>query len=172
MKFSLKKQIANIITSIRIILSIPLFFSQTFSPLFYVFYILCGVSDMIDGTIARKTHSQSEFGQKLDSIADFIFIVVCLIKIITAIQIQTFIWIWILIIALIKIANVIIGYITKKEFIFLHTILNKITGFVLFIFPLTINFIPVIYSASFCCLLATVAAIQEGFCLRKTLIIK
>lgn len=39
---------------------------------------------MMDGAVARKTGSVSKFGSKLDSVADFVFIVVCLIKILPA----------------------------------------------------------------------------------------
>ena len=51
---------------------VMLFFT-VFSPLFFVFYLLAGFSDMIDGTIARKTNTASEFGAKLDTVADLIF---------------------------------------------------------------------------------------------------
>lgn len=45
---------ANIITSSGILCSIVLLFFPAFSPCFYFFYIICGFSDMIDGTVARK----------------------------------------------------------------------------------------------------------------------
>lgn len=35
---------------------------------------------MIDGTIARKTNNANEFGSRLDTIADFAFVVACMIK--------------------------------------------------------------------------------------------
>lgn len=161
----LKKQIANILTFTRIVLSIPLLIVKTFSLPFYILYLLCGFTDMIDGTVARKTHSESSFGQKLDSIADFIFIVVCLIKIVPCIKLDVFFGVWILIIAMIKIGNVLIGYAKHRKIILLHTVLNKITGFVLFVFPLTIPFIKLSYTIFACCLLATVAAIYEGCCI-------
>ena len=62
---------ANIITGIRILCSIALLFFPAFSPSFYALYIAAGVSDMIDGTVARKTGTASEFGSKLDTAADF-----------------------------------------------------------------------------------------------------
>ena len=72
--------IANIITSCRILCSMGILCFPAFSPEFYTMYFLCGFSDMIDGTIARKTNAVSEFGSKLDTVADFVFVVVCLIK--------------------------------------------------------------------------------------------
>ena len=81
------KHIANILTSCRIFGSILLLFFPAFSVDFYITYLLCGVSDMIDGTIARKTNSASKFGSQQDTIADFVFVVVSLIKMLPAIHI-------------------------------------------------------------------------------------
>ena len=61
---------ANIITGFRVLLSIALLFCQVFSPVFYVLYLIAGVSDMIDGTIARRTNTVSEFGARFDTAAD------------------------------------------------------------------------------------------------------
>ena len=61
----MKKHIANIITASRIVFSLPLFFIPLSSVWFYVLYLLCGFSDMIDGTIARTTGAVSEFGARL-----------------------------------------------------------------------------------------------------------
>ena len=55
----MKKHIANIITSCRILCSIIMMFFPVFSVMFYIMYLLCGLTDMIDGTIARKTNTAS-----------------------------------------------------------------------------------------------------------------
>lgn len=154
---------ANFITLCRIVFSIILIFVPVFSPEFYTFYLLAGFSDMIDGTIARKTSTVSEFGSKLDTIADFTFIVICLIRIIPAINIPLCVWIWIIIIAVIKVFNILYGFIIKKEMVAEHTIINKITGFLLFIFPLTIKIINTNYTLAICAIVATIAAIHEGY---------
>ena len=67
----MKKHIANIVTSCRIIFSILMLFFPVFSPWFYVMYLLCGLTDMVDGTIARKTNTVSTFGARFDTAADF-----------------------------------------------------------------------------------------------------
>ena len=108
------KHIANILTGSRIFGSILLLFFPAFSSGFYITYLLCGFSDMIDGTIARKTNSTSNFGSQLDTIADFIFVVVSLFKLILATRIPWWLWIWGGIIAVIKISNIIWGYVSKK----------------------------------------------------------
>ena len=116
---------------------------------------------MADGTIARRTKSQSELGARLDTVADSVFVAVCFVKILLTMQFPVWLWIWIVIIAIIKIGNFIWVLICNKKRIFLHTILNKATGFILFLFPLTLSFIEPVYSSAAVCLIATLSAIDE-----------
>ena len=88
------KNVANILTGFRILGSILLLFFPVFSEAFYSIYLLCGFSDMIDGTIARKTNSASEFGAKLDTVADIVFVVVSMIKLLPTIHIPGWLWGW------------------------------------------------------------------------------
>ena len=157
---------ANIITGIRIVCSIALLFTPVFSPVSYVLYIAAGVSDMIDGTVARKAGTVSEFGSKLDTVADLVLVTVCLIKILPVIHIPMWLIIWIIVIAAIKGINLISGYVMHKEFVAVHTVMNKITGILLFILPLTFTIIDMKYSGAFVSAVATFAAIQEGHYIR------
>jgi len=157
---------ANIITGIRIICSVALLLCSVFSPEFYTLYIIAGVSDMIDGEVARKTGTVSEFGSKFDTAADFVFVVVCLIKVVPAIQAPTWLIVWIIVIAVIKVINLISGYIMRKEIVVLHTEMNKVTGMLLFVLPITLTFIDLKYSGAFVSAAATFAAIQEGHLIR------
>ena len=111
----MKKYIANIITGSRIIFCLPLLFIPLSSAWFYVFYLFCGLTDMIDGTIARKTETDSEFGARLDTVADFVFMFVCSIKILPLIHIPVWLWVWIIIVALIKIFNITLAFIHTKK---------------------------------------------------------
>ena len=117
---------------------------------------------MIDGTIARKTNSVSEFGSQLDTAADLVFVAVSLIKILPIIHIPQWLWIWGGVIAAIKLRNILWGYALKKQFLSLHTSMNKATGLVLFLLPLTLSFVELEYSAIAVCSIASFAAIQEG----------
>ena len=160
------KNIANSITIIRILCSIALLFFPAFSTAFYVLYITAGVSDMVDGWVARMTHTASELGAKLDTIADIVFVIVCLAKLLPVLDIPVWLWVWIGIIALIKIINIVSGYIVQKRFVSVHSTVNKVTGLLLFVFPLTLSFIDLKYSAAVVCIFATFAAIQEGHFIR------
>ncbi len=153
---------ANTITSCRILCSVMLLFF----PVFYILYCVAGFTDMIDGVIARKTGSVSEFGSTLDSVADFVFITVYLIKLLPVLTISTQLWIWVGMIAVTKIINVISGYIIQKRLVVKHTVLNRITGAMLFILPLTVSAVDLKYSAGIACAVASFAALQEGYLIR------
>ncbi len=157
---------ANIVTSLRIVCSIALLFCPVFSSAFYALYLTAGVSDMVDGWIARRTHTASELGAKLDTIADIVFVIVCLVKLLPVLNIPVWLYVWIGVIALIKIINIISGFVVQKRFVSVHSIMNKTTGLLLFIFPLTISFIDLKYTAALVCIFATFAAIQEGHFIR------
>lgn len=154
---------ANIITLFRIMYSIAMLFFPTLSTTFYALYIAAGFSDMIDGAVARKTDTVSKFGSQLDTFADILFVIVCLIKLLPVLDIPVWLYIWILVIAFIKVANIAVGYIRQKAFAAVHSMINKVTGCLLFLFPLTLTFIDLRYSAVFVCFIATAAAVHEGY---------
>ena len=156
------KHIANILTSCRILGSILLLFFPVFSLVFYILYLFCGFSDMIDGTIARKTNSASQFGSRLDTIADLVFVVAAMIKLLPVIHLPGWLWIWGGVIAIIKLTNIVLGFVRRKKLVAYHTVLNKTTGLLCFLLPLTLQVIEPIYSFAVVCIMATVAAIQES----------
>lgn len=157
---------ANIITFIRVLCSIAILFCQVFSAFFYVLYITAGVSDMVDGWVARKTNTAIALGAKLDTIADIIFVVACLLKLLPVVEIPTWLYVWISIIVLIKIINIVSGYVVQKQFVAIHSLMNKVTGVLLFLLPLTFSFVELKYSAAVVCVFATFSAVQEGHFIR------
>ena len=157
---------ANTITFFRIAVSIVLLFCPVFSPAFYVFYTAAGLSDMLDGFVARKTDTVSKLGAMLDTIADFVLVAVCLIKLLPVLRIPAWLYAWIGIIALIKLVNIISGFAVQKRFVAVHSLMNKATGALLFLLPLTLPVLPLKYSALIVCAAATFAAVQEGHFIR------
>ena len=153
---------ANIITGIRIVLSVALLFFPVLSPAFFVLYIADGISDMIDGAVARRTGTVSEFGSRLDTIADIVFVAVCLIKLLPVLDVPVWLYGWSAVIAIIKFSNITAGYIWQKKFVSVHSVLNKAAGLLLFVFPLTLA-ADMRYSTVVVCVVATAAAIHEGF---------
>ena len=118
---------------------------------------------MVDGTVARRTSSASEFGARLDTISDFVFMSVASIKFLPHLHIPVWLWIWIGIIAMIKFGNVAWGFVRTKKLISPHTILNKVTGLLLFLLPVTISFVDLTHTLPIVCTVATVAAIHEVY---------
>ena len=163
----MKKHIANVITGSRIIFSLPLLFVPISSAWFYLLYLFCGLTDMIDGRIARKTGTVSKFGAKLDTVADFVFMATCAVKLLPVINIPIWLWAWIAVIATIKATNIILGLVRRKKLVSLHTVLNKTTGSLLFLLPFTLRFIVPAYSIAVVCAIATFAAIGEGYYIIK-----
>ena len=157
---------ANAITGLRILVSTALLLCPVFSPIFYAMYLIAGLSDMADGIVARKTNSVSEFGSRFDSIADFVFVAVCLIKILPVMDIPIWLYVWTAVIALIKIINIISGYVMQKRYVAVHTTMNKVTGMLLFMLPPTLSIVPLIYTGIPICSVATFAAVQEGHLIR------
>ncbi len=157
---------ANLITGTRILCSMVLLFCSPFSTLFYALYLVAGLTDMIDGPVARKTGTVGELGAKLDTAADFVFVAACLIKLLPMIPFPLWLWLWIGGIALIKAVNLLSGYIVQKRFVTMHTAMNKTTGILLFVLPLTVPVVAFKYCAPLVCTAATFAAIQEGHCIR------
>lgn len=159
----IEKNIANFITGIRIFGSILMAFVPAFTVTFYGAYFICGLSDMVDGAVARKTSSNSRFGARLDTAADFLFAAVTLCKLLPRLPIPRWLWLWIAVIAVIKAANVVLGFLQCKKLVSVHSVMNKVTGFLLFLFPLTLTIIELKYSAVVVCFIATFSAIQEGY---------
>ena len=158
---------ANIITCIRIVLSAALLFCPALSPVFCVLYLAAGFSDMIDGAVARKTGAVSEFGARLDTIADIVFTAVCLIKLLPVLDVPAWLYTWIAVIAIIKLINIAMGYIRQKAFVAVHSVINKVTGGLLFLFPLTLAWIDLKFSAAVVCAVATIAAVYEGYLIKS-----
>ena len=94
------------------------------------------------------------------------FVAICLIKLLPVLSIPSWLYGWIGIIALIKVVNIISGFAVQKKFVAVHSVMNKATGALLFLLPLTIPFLSLKYSAIVVCTLATFAAIQEGYLIR------
>lgn len=158
------KHPANIITSFRIAASLAIPFVHVFGIPFWILYGFSGVTDIADGYVARKTRSESRGGAMLDSIADLVFVAVCLFKILPEMRIGRWIWLWLwlAVIILLKLANIAYGLVFKHRLIMPHTFANKLTGGLLFLLPMAIQWIPVTVPAIIVCSVATFAAVQEG----------
>lgn len=151
------KNVPNIITIIRIILSISLLFIEPVTCLFYIIYLTSGFTDILDGFLARKYDITTEFGARLDSIADLIFYAILVWIFLPLITITTVDIVWVVAIALIRFGTLGLTYFKYKTFAFLHTYLNKITSFLVFFYPLVLNYVDIKVVLVF----ATLSAVEE-----------
>ena len=154
----------NVISVLRIAGSISLLFCDVRGWPFWSLYVLGGLSDIIDGWLARKLHAESKTGAILDSVSDIVFVACCTISLLPVLEIPMWLWIWAGVIVIIKIVNQISSLVVCKRFCFPHTLANKLTGFLLFLMVPTMfwSMIPISIVAS----LATFAAVQEGHYIR------
>ena len=158
------KHIPNILSALRIIGALCLLLCNPASAAFWVVYGLCGISDMLDGFLARRLHAESKVGAVLDSVADICFVVCCAVKLIPVLHIPTWLWIWAGVIVLIKLVNQISALAVYKRVCFPHTLANKSTGLLLFIAVPMVSWsiVPIAIVAG----VATFAAVQEGHFIR------
>ena len=163
----MKKHIANLVTCSRIVFSLPLLFIPLSSAWFYIFYLFCGFTDLVDGTIARKTGAVSKFGARLDTVADLVLMIVCCVRILPRVYLPAWLWVWVALIALIKMLNIALVLICKRGLIAIHSVFNKATGVALFLLPLLLTVVKPADGIAAICVLATVAAVQEVWLIAK-----
>ncbi len=161
------KHIPNILSASRIALCLPLLLVDAMAMPFWVLYMIAGTTDMLDGFLARRWGVESKFGARLDSLADFVFVLAVGYKLFPWLKLPTTLWMMIVLIAFVKILNAISSYVQKHRIEFLHTKANKLTGILLFIGLMAIGqsyFIPVAWVIA---CIALFAAIQEGHLIRR-----
>ena len=157
------KRIPNLLSASRIALCLPLLLVDAMTLPFWVLYVIAGTTDMLDGFLARRWGLESKFGARLDSLADFVFVIAVGYKLFPYLKLPTALWMMIGLIALIKVVNVI----SSLQIEFLHTKANKLTGFLLFVGMMTIGqsyFVPVAWIIA---CIALFADIQEGYYIRS-----
>lgn len=155
--------IADGITFSRILFSLSLFLLPPTSVSFAELYFLCGVTDVLDGFLARKLHTESGAGERLDSIADLFFAVAYAVKILPILCLPVWIWIWIVMIAVIKIFGILKRSRMERRFCIAHSFANKLTGLLLYLLPMTVRLFDVKLCAAVVCAAATVTAAEELF---------
>lgn len=155
------QHLPNIISWMRIVAVLILLLTEPLSLSFYLIYTFCGISDILDGYIARKTSSVSKFGAALDSISDFVFSVIVIIILLPIIEWKSWIVLWFVAIAAIRLLTLAVCFIKFRKFAFLHTYLNKATGFLIFLLVFTMSVFSINVSIIIACSIATLSAIEE-----------
>ena len=151
----------NIITLFRIAGSLSLLLCDVMGVAYWIIYGLCGISDIVDGWLARRLKCVTKTGALLDSLADICFVACCVWKLLPILELPQWLWPWAGVIVLIKVVNQLSALVMYRHCYFPHTAANKATGFLLFIaVPMTFyTVIPIAIVAA----IATFAAIHEHY---------
>lgn len=158
--------VPNIISASRGITALAMLFFPVFSTEFWVLYCWGGISDMIDGTIARKMNAESELGSRIDSIADLVFIICTAVLILPSVKLPLWIWFWSAAIGVIKLVGIIIGSCRQRKLAIPHSTTNKLTGILLFCLPFAIVRFDVLIPVVIVCTLATFSLLEDYFFIR------
>ena len=158
-------QLPNAITLLRIAGSLGLLLCDVTGVVFWIIYGLCGISDIADGWLARKLKCVTKTGALLDSSADIYFVACCVWKLLPIFELPQWLWLWAGVIVVIKVVNQLSALVMYGHCCFPHTLVNKATGFLLFIaVPMTfVSIVPIAIVAA----IATFAAIHEGSVLAR-----
>jgi CDP-diacylglycerol--glycerol-3-phosphate 3-phosphatidyltransferase len=136
------KYIPNILSVLRIILSVILILIISIRIAFLAVYITIGITDVLDGMIARKFGYESDFGARLDSIADFIFYLMLIFVFLNLFSsiLEVEHKVALIVIISIRLINMLLTKLKYKKIVFVHTITNKISGFIVFLVPMVLLF--------------------------------
>lgn len=155
------KQLPNLITAVRMVLAAALFFVPPLGTAFMLLYLLCALSDFLDGLLARRLHLESELGARLDAWADFILFAVLIIILYPMVAPSNGILLWVAGIAVIRLSAAFISYLRHGAFAFIHTYFNKLTGAALLLYPLSLILTRSGVVLSILCGIATLSAAEE-----------
>lgn len=155
------RYIPNLLSLARIILSLFLIFLYPMKLYFLLVYIFCGITDILDGFIARKINATSELGSKLDSFADMIIIFVVLFKFIPIMNLNLFMIVWLICVTILKSLCILVVFIRFNQFGMVHTYMNKITGSLIFIYPILNYFTSSKFYIFIIFIFASITAIEE-----------
>lgn len=154
-------QVPTALTVSRIVCSILMLLSEAFSTGFFLLYFWCGLSDVLDGAIARKTKNETDLGAKLDSIADLVFSIALLLVLFKAFTWELWMYIWIDLIIVIRVLALVVGIVKFHTFSSLHSYANKAAGVTLFLLPLMYWFAGLPLAVVIACLIFTFSAVEE-----------
>lgn len=158
-----KWNLADTVTSVRIFAALLLPFLSLRSTGFLVVYTLAGLTDALDGWVARKTGTAGDFGARLDSIADLLFYFVLLVSLAPVLwrKLPVEIWYAVAVILVVRLAAYASAAVKYHRFASLHTWLNKLTGGSIFLLPYIIVLSDGIVYSWTVCALAFAASLEE-----------
>lgn len=157
----------NIISASRGITALATLFFPVFSPVFWALYCWGGISDMIDGPLARKLGTVSEAGSRIDSVADLVFVVCSAVLILPAVDLPMWVCLWGALIGSVKSVGIIIGSRRQRKLAVPHSVSNRLTGVLLFCLPFAIIRFDALIPGVVVCISATASLFEDVQLIRK-----
>ncbi|MEO3947025.1 CDP-alcohol phosphatidyltransferase family protein [Gorillibacterium sp. CAU 1737] len=155
------KNLPNLLSGIRIVLALLLFFVEPLGTTFLVVYGMGGLTDILDGWIARRAGTASPLGAKLDSAADLLLVMVLVFTLYSLLALDPLLLLWILGIALLRGFSLFIAFRKYRTFASIHTWGNKATGVLVFLTPFFLLLAPPSPWVPLVCIFATASAVEE-----------
>lgn len=157
----IKRNLANAVTLFRMFGSLALALVKPFGIPFYIVYTLCGLSDGLDGPIARKLGTADERGALLDSIADILFYAVMIYRLVPTLfgMLPAWVWVYAYCALGLRLASYAAAGIRYRRFAALHTYGNKLTSVSFFLLPYLL--LIGLSEPTACALVCTVAALSS-----------
>lgn len=151
----------NAISAMRLVGACVLLALEPLSGAYLAVYVVCGVSDVADGWLARRFNATSTFGAQLDSVADTAFVFALLVSLLPGAGLSWWLWLAIGMVASIKITALGVGFARFRTYASLHTYANKVAGVALFVLPALFLVVGSVVAAVFVCIIALLAAVEE-----------
>lgn len=133
------ERVPNILTAARIPLSAALLLTDFPSPAFYALYCLCVLTDVLDGFLARRLGAVSVLGARLDSAADLVLTGALLVRVLPVAGLTPPLVLCVGGVVFLRLTAAIAARVRFGKFGFLHTLLNKATGVLLFLYPFAVR---------------------------------
>lgn len=155
------KHVPNIVSAARIVFALLLFLARPFSLAFMAIYLVCGVSDIIDGYLARRYDCMSRLGARIDSVGDLVMVISASVMLFPAIRPPVPVMMWVLAIAVVRVAALVASYIRNRSVLSIHTYANKAAGISIFLYPFLFCLSRSVMLQYLICLVASAAALEE-----------
>lgn len=155
------KSLPNILSASRGVAALAMLLFPAFSSGFWILYCWCGVSDMIDGPLARKLNAADELGSRIDSVADLVFLICAAILVLPELNLPVWVWTWIAAIGIAKLAGIAIVSSRQRKLGIQHSITNKLTGILLFLLPFAIVWFGALIPAIVISAMATASLFED-----------
>jgi len=167
MRDFIRRNLANFVTALRIPFSLMMVPFDIFSRGYFIFFTLAGITDVVDGAIARKLNTKSVFGSRLDSVSDFLFYLIACAKLVPflLLHLQRRLWCYMGFVFILRLFCYIFALVRYGCYPSHHTYLNKATGVVTVFTIYTMPLIPdcIGLTAALTLTVALLAAIEEIF---------